>query len=931
MIALPIIGVSAADITIRSSQLSPEQKLSRDIGAADARLTDAGTNGRPIYQDPPAEIWTSVKNATADPDAPPSAADLAEQQETPKPIDPLTALPRGARWISDSQTYARFKTKYGLLAAPVRELEAGDPLARGITHLDRGRYPAADHEVIATTAFLKSAGLKVGSKLVVRDVDRTYKIVGAYDLPDTLGTEQVIARPGAFIAPYTAARKALNGEDDSTYTTYLVGMPSGDYSWQMVQRANAQGIYVTSRAVVLHRPADSEVPLYTKSRNGISPYRTSDTGKAAAVAVAATIVGLSMLEICLLAGPAFAVGARRSRRQLGLVGANGGDRRHIRAIVLSGGLVIGVAAAVVGTLLGLLLTVLLRSPLENFVGRRFGGLTLRPLELLGIAGLAVLTGLLAAVVPAVTASRQSVLASLTGRRGVRHANRVLPVLGIGAICLGGGIAVFGSLRTDSTLAVGGGSGIAELGIVALTPTLVGMFGRTGKWLPLSPRLALRDAVRNRGRTAPAVAAVLAAVAGTVAVATYSASADRQDRDAYEAQLPRGVVAVAAYSDRGRDLTAVRAAVEKRYPVSGRADVSAMVIGGKNCQAGGGGGDGCGDVQPVKPAANVCPTDRPDGATALTLAERRALAHDWRCEYVEGLTAMPTSSAVLIGGPAVLHALGIRDGDAEQALARGETVLFDKGYLDRGTLKLKITLDTNKPVPDGQEPVGPVTSVPVHLAAEGRDRTYGLLAVMPQQAADGVGIDTMPLGSFYTNARMPNGPERQALDSDLAKIGTDTEVYLERGYTKDNSLVLLALTLFAGLVTIGAAGIATGLAQADAEPDLKTLAAIGAPPRVRRTLSGLQCGVIATMGVVLGSAAGVLPAVGLRHTERREQVKYYHQALDGGWGGASRLPHVPIVVPWSTLALLIVAVPLGAALLAALVTRSRTQLARRAEP
>jgi len=39
--------------------------------------------------------------------------------------------------------------------------------------------------------------------------------------------------------------------------------------------------------------------------------------------------------------------------------------------------------------------------------------------------------------------------------------------------------------------------------------------------------------------------------------------------------------------------------------------------------------------------------------------------------------------------------------------------------------------------------------------------------------------------------------------------------------------------------------------------------------------------------------------------------------------------VPIVVPWGTLAALIVVVPLGAALLAALVTRSRPGLARRA--
>ncbi|MEV4333958.1 ABC transporter permease, partial [Streptomyces sp. NPDC049597] len=167
-----------------------------------------------------------------------------------------------------------------------------------------------------------------------------------------------------------------------------------------------------------------------------------------------------------------------------------------------------------------------------------------------------------------------------------------------------------------------------------------------------------------------------------------------------------------------------------------------------------------------------------------------------------------------------------------------------------------------------------------------------------------------------------------LDDELARTGADVSLHIEEGYTSENSIVLLALTVFAGLITIGAAGIATGLAQADAEADLKTLAAVGAPPRVRRTLSGFQCGVVAAMGVVLGSAAGVLPAVGLRLTERRRQMGWYQDALDNGWG-AGDIPYVPIVVPWETLATLLVAVPVGAALLAALVTRSRGALARRA--
>lgn len=154
------------------------------------------------------------------------------------------------------------------------------------------------------------------------------------------------------------------------------------------------------------------------------------------------------------------------------------------------------------------------------------------------------------------------------------------------------------------------------------------------------------------------------------------------------------------------------------------------------------------------------------------------------------------------------------------------------------------------------------------------------------------------------------------------------LHIESGFTSENSIVLLALTVFAGLVTIGAAGIATGLAQADAEADLKTLAAVGAPARVRRTLSGFQCAVVAAMGVLLGSAAGVLPAIGLRLTERRGELKWYQQSLDEGWGVVTA-PYVPVVIPWATLAALLIAVPLGAAILAALVTRSHRTLGRRA--
>ncbi|MFD3941475.1 ABC transporter permease [Streptomyces sp. NPDC058579] len=921
MIALPILGVSAADLTLRSSELSTEETLSREIGAADARFSDAQVEGVPIFQDPKGDTNVPAK-------------DYEDEPWPSGPTDVTKTFPAGATVLTDSSGSAKLTTVHGLLQSDVRELKAADPIARGIMSLQDGRFPEKADEVAATTHFLETSGLGIGSTLSARGDNRTFRIVGSYELPNSLKADQINALPGAFLDGYAKVVAASGLDTGNASVTYLVKAPGG-FTWNTVQQINTKGVAVVSRAVLLDPPANADVPLYQK--DGWGTFEDSAAAKAAALAAAGTVVGLAMLEICLLAGPAFAVGARRSRRQLGLVGANGGDRHHIRAIVLSGGLVIGVAAAVIGTVLGLILTFALQPFLEQAMGQRFGSFDVRPLELLGIALIAVLTGLLAAIVPAVTASRQTVLASLTGRRGVRRGSRVLPLIGLGALLLGGALALYGSVISDQFIIVAGGSALAELGVVAMTPALVGLFGRTGRWLPLSPRLALRDAVRNRGRTAPAVAAVLAAVAGTVAVSTYAASREAQDAAGYEAKLPHGAVAALVMEEAGRDVPQVRDAIQRLLPVDTRADLQRIVVGKPGC-APYSEAAGCGRFELVIPKANECPLwasseDGSDPSEKFSKEQKRKLAKDWRCTensggdlpggaYVEG--------GLVVGDASVLKVLGIKDAGAEKALAEGKIVSFAKAPIDKGDkIAIRVIADNKKANEADQErkPLpGEVKNLPAHLVTG--QNAYGVRALISPEAAKAAGFAAVPFGSFFTTDAVPSAEQRQKLDGELAKIGSDVGLHVEEGFVSNTSIVLLALTVFAGLVTIGAAGIATGLAQADAEADLKTLSAVGAPPRVRRTLSGFQCGVVAAMGVILGSAAGVLPAMGLRLSEERQELRFYQESLDQGWGGSMEAPYVPIVVPWETLGAMLILVPLGAALLAALVTRSRGALARR---
>lgn len=58
MIALPVLGVTAADITFRSADLSPAEHLTAQIGAADALFNDAGMG--PVEQMPDGNMYNPV-------------------------------------------------------------------------------------------------------------------------------------------------------------------------------------------------------------------------------------------------------------------------------------------------------------------------------------------------------------------------------------------------------------------------------------------------------------------------------------------------------------------------------------------------------------------------------------------------------------------------------------------------------------------------------------------------------------------------------------------------------------------------------------------------------------------------------------------------------------------------------------------------------
>ncbi|WP_354642229.1 FtsX-like permease family protein [Kitasatospora camelliae] len=924
MIALPVLGVAGADVVYRSAELEPQERITRYLGGADA-LVNSYTRGMTVFQEASGTERTSVRYRPDN--AQPTAAERRSAETEPEQLA-RELLPAGSVLlpVGPSQRAAA-TTVAGQLGVEVTEADLTDPVWHGTLNVVEGTAPGNPRQIAATRKFLDDSGLRLGSTTTLRGLPGDLTITAVVEHPNDLRSTELIGRPGTLIEPLrqAAGQPQTTGRFDGG--RWLVKLPAGaTLDWPKVMEFNTYGFTVSSRSVMLDPPDRSQVPYYREvERDGYS--QGGGRIDEVALVVVGTVVGMALLEIVLLAGPAFAVGARRSRRQLGLLAAGGGDRSHVRAVVLGGGVVLGLAGAVTGVVLASGMVAALRPWAEEAAGRRFGHLDLQPVDLLAIASLGLITGLLAAVVPAVQASRTDVVEALTGRGSVKPPSRLIALLGLLMVAGGALLAMAGAaLNIASSLSVLGGSVIAEVGMVLLTPTLVGLFGRLGRWLPLGPRLALRDSVRHRGRTAPAVAAVMAAVAGAVAVGVYTTSEDADMRRQYTASLPAGAVQVNTAWGPTADpaqLPALRAAVEQAMPDLGpRADIATVSYQG-DCRTG---KSVCGSVEVSIPPERRCPVmdqDRPEPTDPGVY--ERTMREDPRCTAERMSSSISSFNSLPVGDLKGLHnLLGVRDQAVEAAFAQGKAVVFDPIYLKDGRITVRLTEPPHENEMKAAMVGGPQKRAFHEVGVEAvlaHSDSPNAEAYLGPDTARKLGLTVTDGGSVWLPERLPSSAAEQRATAAVTKLTDGADLKVERGYRSQQDLMTIGLIGFSALVALGAAGIATGLAAADSQHDLATLAAVGASGGIRRRLSGFQCGTIAGMGVLLGTVCGIVPAVALRKFEHAATMGY--ASVPGG-----EVAEAPIVFPWLQMGLTMVVLPLLAVLLAMGLTRSKLGLVRR---
>ncbi|MET8349426.1 FtsX-like permease family protein [Micromonospora sp. NPDC005206] len=869
MIALPVLVLTFLAVSYDMAELTPQERVDRRLGVADAELRWLADTS--IEQDAWGDNWsahesehTSGRRVATTSEV---AALLGPGSRVTEMRGPLSLTVRGP--VRDEDVEGRV-------------LDLTDPLARGLVRFQAGRTPRQPGEVAVSPAAFRRLDLRLGAAMATADGTRVYTVVGVVEFPDDLG-------PVVALHPAAVPRT-----EPGPPSTWLVDVP-GAADAAMVSRLNERGFLV-----VPHHPTG---PTTQPSRGWPGFIGPAD---AADLSTGVLIAGLGLLEVVLLVGPAFAVGVRRRRRDLALVAVAGGDAAQLRRVVLADGVVLGVLGAAAGLLLGVGAAFAGRPLVEQYVfGARFGGYRCWPSALVVLGGVAVLAGVLAALAPAWTAARQDVIAGLAGRRTPPATRARWLVLGLTLVVGGAALAAFGATQTSPAVILTGLI-LGELGLVCCTPTLIGALARLGRVLPLAPRIALRDASRNRAAAAPAICAVMAAVASSVALGGYLASDGAREARAYQPMLPTGHVLVSPAEptrESGPTLAQVTTAARAQLDAAAVAPVQMAA-----CQPAATPGGYC-YVEPELPPERACPWRPGD---ALSEAERRQARADPRCvappgdhygSYVQPLVDDGSALPLLTGAdPAETAA-------ATAVLRAGGAVVTDPRYLHDG----RVTVRVNRVEMEADRPAVTTGELPAYALSAAVGQPSLLLS---PPAARRLGLIGSPSGWVIGTPKPPDVHRQKRFTAALQSFGTFSLSVEQGAAPRDNSPLLLLLAAAAGLITVGAAGIATALAAAEGRAELSTLAAVGAAPAVRRLLAICQAGIIAGLGSVLGIVAGLGTAAIVLLSVNRQYAT--------AW--PVREPY-PFLVPWPALGVLVL-VPVVAMLGAGLFTRARLPIERR---
>jgi putative ABC transport system permease protein len=654
--------------------------------------------------------------------------------------------------------------------------------------------------------------------------------------------------------------------------SWLVALPTG-VGDQSVLRG-ASGLAVTTR----ERASTS--PRSVRTRTGVlNPIPI--------------VAGLALMIAALVAAAAFAAGVRREIRELGLLAAAGGSPAQLRAAVLARGATLGVTGGLAGLALGALAAVAVHPALGGIVGHLPRPISLPTLPLVGVVAAAVLAGTAAAWFPARFAGRVPPVEALDARVPTGPPPRHVSRLGILAIVLGCVIAAVGAKPINNLAVSLAGLALLLGGFVACSAALVAAVEPLAPHLPLAGRVATRQAARNRSRAGPAVAAIAVALAVPVFVSSVALTARGDDRAHWLPALGADQLQISRIGPGGAEGGSGRSIIELRDPGSGQlpsAAVRAVLAAIPGAVA-----------APLEAA--FVPVSGAGGSGRLPAGKGGAGAPPMPMVVTvrQLVTQAEEPGLLYVGGDDLLAALGAQSAAAD--LAAGKVVGIGPGTVSGGRVALHrgdFHDGHAGSFLDRQARVLPAVQV------DGRP----LLAIrylISAATAQRLGLVAATQGTLVRAPHAITPAELAAAQADLAPF---PELAAEAGpgtppQSVSTSLLLLLFAVSAA-VALAVVAAMVGLAQAEAGPERRALFAVGASPSVLRGTAAATAGLLALLGGILAVPAGLLPLAAIY---------------------VASPAAVPLAIPWTGLALIVLGVPALAA--AGGATLTRTNLSDRA--
>lgn len=890
LLALPIIGVAVGVTAYASMETTDQQRADQFTGEADAYLQWRAE--APIEQYSYHESWVGWQEVDADDDggAPDNVMD-------PDLDELMSALPPGSEITPyeahQASTSAGFITDHGYVSSQVIPGDLSNPLVASVYDFQDGIAPSSG-EVALNPALAEELEASVGDTVTT----------------DAQGEEVALTVSGIVEHPRQILQGFLFAPDlDSADTnSWLVSTPD-TFTMEDADTLNELGItvYATSLA---DTPPDQGAPAEGQSAEDLS--------------IVALLVGIVLIQVVLLAGPAFAINAKRRMREFAILSSTGASPSHIRRVVLAGGIILGLIAAIVGIGGGIATAWLALPLIENLIGHRAASFSIWPEFQLVVTAFAVLTGLLAALAAAFAASRVDVVTAMTGRRTQARIHKRWPLLGALLIVTGILLVVTGTIMQGPPVLLAT-IAMFQLGLALCAPLIVAGISRLGSALPLSPRIALRDAGRNRSATAPAIAAVMAVVAAGLAFSMYALAFDNRFSHWMDANSPDSFDAEFSYSvstshdDPDSEMDTLREAQEEILPLLETHLDNPEVLANPSAQCRLEDDERNCVYELQRPEDKECPYD--EDPHTLTDDQQKAANADPNCVADEG-SFRHGNDFEIVTSPQMLAAYTGLDGtdlsEAWDQLQSGALGVGHDVWIDE---EGKSSIQISRFDYEGQEatPVDDKKYSFPSIALSFKFLSIDTFVATPEVAEQ---LHSQPYADGQSNSymvRADSNPELEAIQS-LNSYANQTQqsddgawvtlTLAEEGLQAELAVVwtIAGISL---VIALGATLVATGLVAAESRRDLRTLGAIGASPGLRRKLSLWQAGVIS----LLGSSMGVIAGLGIFMVI----IGSFNSRINESY--PVEYPY-PIEIPWLNLAAALIALPLVAMAITGLAARSR---------